>query len=221
MVRRNFSEYIKELEKDVTRMSEMVISAVNRSIAALKARDINSANRIIAEDELINKMRWETEEKCIQLIALQQPVASDLREIVAVMNIITDLERMGDYAEGIAKIVVMLGDEPPVKPLVDIPVMAEKAADMIKRSIDAFVRRDAETAKAICREDDQVDEVYERVYSNLINIMVKDPTLIMKATRLIWASHNVERIADRVTNICERTVFLVTGKMQKVDVSRY
>ncbi len=212
---------MRELEKEVVNMGDMVIAATSRSVEALKARNIDDAMKIIAEDLLINKKRWDIEERCIKLIALQQPVASDLREIIAVLNIITDLERMGDYAEGIAKIVVMLGTEPLVKPLVDIPRMEEKATSMLKRSLEAFVKRDAEAAKAICNEDDDVDMLYDQVYRELLTYMIEDPKTISRATPLIWAAHNLERIADRVTNICERIVFLVTGSMQEINVSRY
>ena len=221
MMRESFRSFIRELEKEVMGMGEMVVAAINRSVDALKGRDMESAKKIIADDELINRRRWDIEEKCINLIALQQPVATDLREIIAILNIITDLERMGDYAEGIAKIVLMLGDEPPIKPLIDIPRMATLGVGMLKRSLDAFVNRDAAAARAICNEDDQVDVIYDQVYRELLTFMIEDPRTITKATCLIWAAHNLERIADRVTNICERIVYLATGSMQQINVSRY
>jgi len=221
MTRESFVRHIKELEEEVKGMGEMVIAATSRSIEALKNRDVDDAKRIIDEDTLINKMRWDIEEKCIHLIARQQPVASDLREIIAVLSIITDLERMGDHAEGIAKIVVMLGSEPPVKPLIDIPQMAQKAASMLKRSIEAFIKRDAAAAELICNEDEDVDKLYDQVYRELLTYIIEDPKTITGATYLIWVAHNLERIADRVTNICERIVFLVTGTMREINVSRY
>jgi phosphate transport system protein len=221
MTRESFIKHIKELEGEVANMSDMAAEAINRSVAALKTRDIDAANKIIDDDALINKKRWNIEEKCINLIALQQPVATDLREIIAILNISTDLERMGDYAEGIAKIVVMLGNEPPVKPLTDIPQMAEKACNMLRKSIEAFIKRDAVAAVTICNEDDAVDKLYEQVYHELLECMIEDPRTISRATPLIWAAHNLERIADRVTNICERIVFLATGTMQEINVSRY
>jgi phosphate transport system protein len=221
MVRESFSKYIKELEKEVTEMGEMVIVAITRSVEALKTLNVNEARRIIADDMLINRKRWDIEEKCINLIATQQPVASDLREILAILCIVTDLERMGDYAEGIGKIVVMHGSEPLVKPLVDIPRMAEKAVSMLKKSLDAFLRRDAQAAMAINSEDDEVDLLYEQVYRVLLNYMIEDPRTITRATYLIWVAHNLERFADHITNICERIVFLVTGTMSEVKVSRY
>jgi len=220
-MRESFEEHIKGLTEDVVAMSEMVANATSRSVKALADRDVEEAKRIINDDLLVNKKRWHIEEKCINLIALQQPVATDLREIIAVLNIITDLERMGDYAEGIAKIVILLGDEPLVKPLVDIPLMAQKATDMLKRSLDAFINRDAKTAEAICNEDDQVDRLYEQVYRELLSYMIEDPKTITRATYLIWVAHNLERIADRVTNICERTVYLATGTLREINVSKY
>ncbi len=220
-MRESFEKHIKGLNENVVAMCEMVAAATSQSVKALEARDVKEAEQIIKDDLLINKKRWQIEEECINLIALQQPVASDLREIIAVLNVITELERMGDYAEGIARIVIMLGSEPLIRPLVFIPKMAEKTVDMLRRSIQAFVRRDADIAKAICNEDDEVDKLYDQAYHDLLMRMVKDPTLISKATPLVWAAHNLERSADRVTNICERTVFLATGTMPQVNVSRY
>jgi phosphate transport system protein len=221
MVREAFEESMKELEQELISLGQMVIRSVNRSVEALKSRNKDEARRIISDDLLINKKRWDIEEKCINLIATQQPVATDLREIIALLNIITDLERMGDHAEGIARIVILLGDKPPVKPLIDIPRMAEKTAGMIKRSLEAFVKRDANTARTICDEDDEVDKLYDQVYRELLTFMIEDPKTITRATYLMWAAHNLERIADRATNICERTVFLVTGTMEEISVSKY
>ncbi len=221
MVREAFQEDMKKLEQQLVAMGEMVTKAVNRSVAALISRNVDQAKQIMRDDLLINRKRWDIEEECINLIATQQPVATDLREIIALLNIITDLERMGDHAEGIAKIVILLGDEPLVKPLIDIPRMAEKTTDMIKRSLEAFVKRDAKIARAICNEDDEVDRLYDQVYGELLAFMIEDPTAITRATYLIWTAHNLERIADRVTNICERIVFLVTGTMEEISVSKY
>ncbi len=221
MVRESFSRYIKEVEKEISQMSEMVITATNRSIEALKARDTAAAEKIVADDAMINQKRWDIEERCIDLIATQQPVASDLREIIAALNIITELERMGDYAEGIAKIVILQGQEPLVRPLVAMPIMGQKATDMLKRSIEAFLKRDGKAAEKICDEDDEIDMLYDQVYRELLTYMLEDPKTITRATYLIWAAHNLERIADRVTNICERIVFLVTGSMPQAKISRY
>ncbi len=220
-MRESFEEYIKKLNTEVVELSNMVSAAVSRSIDALGSQDIEKANQIINDDLLINKKRWHIEEKCINLIALQQPVATDLRDIIAVLNIATELERIGDYAEGIARIAIMLGNEPLIKTLVFLPQMAEKANSMLKRSMQALVNKDAKMASAICNEDDEVDKLYNDAYHDLLMRMIKDPGIISKVTPLIWASHNIERIADRVTNICERIIFLATGSMPQVNVSKY
>jgi phosphate transport system protein len=188
---------------------------------ALENRDLVLARQIISDDKEINKKRLDIEEKCINLIVTQQPVASDLRFIVAVLNIIVELERIGDYSEGNARVALMIGDEPPLKPLVDLPLMAKKAADMLHRSLDAFINHDTDAATKICIEDDEVDNLYNQVFGDLIKYMVNDPKTITRATRLIWVAHNLERAADRVTNICERVVFITTGKMQEIAVSKY
>ena len=220
-MRESFEEHIKGLNEDVVAMSEMVATATSRSVEALGSQDIEKAKQIINDDLLINRKRWQIEEKCINLIALQQPVATDLREIIAALNIITELERMGDYAEGNAKIAIMLGKESLVRPLIFLPKMAEKTVSMLRRSMQALVNKDAKMANAICNEDDEVDKLYDEAYHDLLMWMIKDPSLISKATPLIWASHNLERIADRVTNICERIIFLATGSMPQVNVSKY
>jgi phosphate transport system protein len=199
----------------------MVEKAIGRAIEALKNRDLELAKQVVDEDSKINEKRYDIEEKCIQLIATQQPMASDLRIIVAVLSIITELERIADHAEGTASIALMIGNEPPVKPLIDLPRMAEKTIDMLHRSLDAFISRDAEKARQIASEDDEIDELYSQVFRELLVFMVEDPKVCSRATRLIWVAHNLERSADRVTNICERVVFLVTGKMEEIGVSKY
>jgi phosphate transport system protein len=220
-MRESFVEHINGLNQDVVAMGEMVATAIRRSVEVLGSQDIEKAKQIINDDLLVNKKRWQIEEKCINLIALQQPVATDLRDIIAVLNIVTELERMGDYAEGIAKIAIMLGGEQLIRPLIFLPKMAEKANSMLKRSMQALVSRDAKMATAICNEDDEVDKLYDEAYHDLLMRMIKDPTLVSKVTPLIWATHNIERIADRVTNICERIIFLATGFMPQVNVSKY
>jgi phosphate transport system protein len=199
----------------------MVEKAIYRSMEALKNRDLELAKKVVADDSEIDRMRFDIEEKCIELIVTQQPVASDLRIIVAVLNIIIDLERIGDHAEGVGKITLMIGKEPPLKPLIDLPRMAQKTGDMLRRSLDAFVNRDAEAARHISKEDDEIDALYDQVFRELLTFMAEDSRTITRATRLIWVAHNLERSADRVTNICERVVFIVTGKMEEIGVSKY
>jgi phosphate transport system protein len=216
-----FHKKLREIQDDVLAMGSMVNKAILRSIEALKNRDLELAQQVVDDDRKVNRKRFEIEEKCVELIATQQPMASDLRIIVAVLNIITEMERIGDHAEGIANIAIMIGDEPPLKPLIDIPRMAEQTVDMLRRSLDAFVNRDAETARKISAEDDNVDQLYDQVFRELLTFMAEDPKTITRATRLIWVAHNLERSADRVTNICERVVFVVTGKMEEIGASKY
>ncbi len=220
-IRTVFHKKLREIQDDVLLMGSMVEKAILSSIQALKERDLGLAEQVIADDKNINNKRFEIENKCIQLIVTQQPMASDMRFIMAVANVITELERIGDYGEGIAKIVIMIGDEPPLKPLVTIPRMAEKMVDMLHRSLEAFVNHDADAARQIVNEDNEVDHLYDELYRVLISFMLEDPKTITRATRLIWVSHNLERAADRVTNICERVVFTVTGKMEEIGASKY
>jgi phosphate transport system protein len=221
MTRVAFERQLAEIQEDMLILATRVESAIERSIRALRERDIDLARQIIADDVKINQKRYDTEETCLELIATQQPLAGDLRTIVAVLHIIVDLERMGDHAEGIAKIAIMLADEPPLKPYIDIPRMAEIAIHMLMGSLEAFKQRDADRARAICDEDDEVDALYDQVYRELVTYMVNDPKTIERATHLTWVAHNLERIADRVTNICERVVFLVEGKIKELNVSTY
>jgi phosphate transport system protein len=220
-MRTTFHKRLREIQDDILAMGSMVSKAILRSIDALKNRDLDLARQIIADDQKINGKRFEIEEKCVELIATQQPMASDLRIIIAILNITTEIERIGDYAVGIARVVVMTGDEPPLKPLIDIPRMADQTVNMLRRSLDAFINRDAEAAKKIATEDDLVDNLYDQVFRELLTFMAEDPKTITRATRLIWVAHNLERAADRVTNICERVVFIVTGKMEEIGASKY
>jgi phosphate transport system protein len=220
-IRASFHKKLREIQDDILIMGSMVSKAIARAIEALQNRDLKLAQQIINDDQKINQKRFEIEEKCVQLIATQQPMASDLRTIISVLNIITELERIGDYAEGNARVSIMIGNEPPLKPLIDIPHMAEKTIDMLNRSLDAFIKRDAESAKAIIGEDDLIDNLYDQVFRELLFFMAEDPKTITRATRLIWVAHNLERSADRVTNICERVVFIVNGKMEEIGASKY
>ena len=220
-MRTAYHKKLREIQDEILAMGSVVSKAIIRSIEALKNRDLTLAHQIIADDRQVNGKRFEIEEKCIELIATQQPMASDLRIIVSIFNITTEIERIGDYAAGIAKIVVMIGDEPPLKPLIDIPRMADKTVDMLRRSLEAFINRDAEAARKNIAEDDEVDHLYDQVFRELIIFMAEDPKTITRATRLIWVSHNLERASDRVTNICERVVYIVTGKMEEMEISKY
>jgi phosphate transport system protein len=221
MTRDLFERRLREMQDDVLIMGSMVEKAILRSMEALKNRDIELSNQVIRDDALINAKRYELEEKCIQTIALQQPMAADLRVLVAVLFIASELERMADHAEGIGRINIMLGEEALAGPLGDIIEMADRSANMLRRAITAFVERDAQAARLICDEDDQIDALYDASYNALIHEMIKTPADIQRITYMIWTSHNLERIADRVTNVCERVIFMVTGRLEEINVSRY
>ncbi len=217
MLRQTFERDLQRLKDEVLVLDSMVERAVTQSVTLLKRRDLEGARRLIAEDVRINEKRFAIEADCLTLIATQQPMAGDLRTIAAILEIATELERIGDYAKGIAKINLMMGHEAPLKPLVDIPLMAEKALDMLHRSLDAFVRQDLALARAIPAQDDEVDALYNQVYRELLTIIMSDPRTIDQANYLLWVAHNLERTADRVTNICERVVFTITGEMTEMD----
>ncbi len=212
MPRADFDRHMRMLQDDLLLMGSMVEKAIARSLEALRNRDLVLAQDVIAEDDIIDDKQREMEEFCIELIATQQPMASDLRILVTVLYLGAELERMGDYAEGIAKISIMMGDEPPLKPLIDIPRMAQKASEMVRRSLDAFVNRDVVAAMSVQADDDEVDALYEQVYRELLTYMLSDPSVIRRATHLLWAAHNIERIADRTTNIAEDVIYMVTGR---------
>jgi phosphate transport system protein len=215
LVRSNFHRELERLQDEVLVLGSMVEKAILRSIDALRDRDTAAAHVIEAEDVLINRKRFEIEESALLLIATQQPMASDLRRLAAIVHIVTDLERMGDYAAGIAHICIEIGDEPLIKPLIDIPRMADVAASMLRRSLDAFLMRDIAAAEHIAQQDDEVDALYQQVYRELLMLMLANPRVIDQATRLLWVAHNLERVGDRVQNICERVVFVATGRMQE------
>ena len=221
MTRTAYSRQIQELRDDVVAMASMVDKAIARSTEALQQRDVDRARAVIRGDAKINERRWSIEERALLIIATQAPMASDLRIIAAVIHIVTDLERMADHAAGNAKIAVETAEEPPLKPLVDIPRMSDVSRSMLNDSITAFIQADAEAARALVMRDDEVDDLYNQVYRELLSFMLADPTTISRATHLLWAAHNLERVADRVTNICERVVFAVNGKLEEIAVSTY
>jgi phosphate transport system protein len=220
MSRASFDRQLADLQDEMLTLGKMVDRAIDQSIQALRNHDNELARRLIGEDLEINSKRFEIEERCLQLIARQQPLAGDLRVLAAILSVITDLERMADHAEGIAKICLMHGEEPLLKPLIDIPRMADKGRHMLEHALESFISRDIELAKATSAEDDEVDALYNQIYHELLTFMIEDPRTIQRATYLIWAAHNLERFADHVTNICERVVFLVTGHMEEFNVSK-
>jgi phosphate transport system protein len=215
-IRSAFDKELQELRDNVLRLGGMVDAAIGLSIQALKERDQVLAQQIIADDDNINELRFKVEEDCVRLIARQQPAARDLRFIVAAMNIVLDLERMGDHAAGIATIVVRMGDEPLLKPLIDLPRMARISREMLQASLDAFLSENAQQAMCIPERDEEVDQLYNQIFRELISYMVEDPRTVTRAMYLLFCAHNVERIADRVTNICERVAFVATGRLEEI-----
>jgi phosphate transport system protein len=217
MPRETFDRELQRLQDETLALASMVEEAITKAVDTLKRRDYEASRQLIDNDRMINDKRFEIEGDVLVLIATQQPMASDLRTIAAILEITTELERMGDYAKGIAKINLMIGDEPLIKPLIDLPRMATKARDMLHRSLDAFVRRDIDLARSIPKDDEEIDGLYNQIYRELISYIIADPRTIEQANQLLWAAHNLERTADRVINICERVVFTVTGEMEEMD----
>src|SRR5512147_2117743 len=216
MLRKTFEHEIQQVKDDVLLLGSMVEQAILNTVEALKKRDIKASHQILEADKLINKKRFDIEHKLMILIATQQPMAHDLRLLASCMEIISELERMGDYAKGIANINVRMGDQPLLKPLIDVPRMAEKDVDMLHRALTAFVNEDVESAQKLPVEDDEVDALYNQIYRELMTFVIADASTIERANWLLWVAHNLERVADRVTNICERTIFIATGEMAEV-----
>jgi len=203
------------LQRDLRGLGSLVDVAIDRSVDALARLDAEAARKVITDDERVNALRFRIEEDAIHIIATQQPIAGDLRLIVAVLSILPELERMADYCVGVAKIALLHEDRPLLKPLIDVPRMAQVCRELLGEALDAFITRDAVKARAVAARDDEIDRLYEQVYRELLTFMLNDPRTIDRATWLIWVAHNLERIGDRVQNICERTVYEVTGVMQE------
>ena len=217
--REEFDLKLVGLEREVEALAYFVGETIHRSVEALKKRDLVSSQQVIDDDDYIDLKQSEIEDRCIDLIATQQPVARDLRAIIALLHIGVELERMGDYAEGIGKISLAIGDAQTLKPLIDIPRMAERASAMLNDSIDALLKRDTAKAEAVCQADDEVDALYDQVYRELLLYMIEDPHTIRRATYLLWVAHDLERIADRATNIAEQVIFLVNGRQLEIPAS--
>ena len=220
MIRTNVESQLDEIQDDILALASMVEKAITHAIEALRERDLGASQAVVAFDDVIDEKRFAIEERCVDLLATQQPAARDLRWVIALLHIAVELERMGDYAEGIGKISLMMGDEPPLKPLIDIPRMAEMSINMLRQSIDALVTRDVDLARRVCDADDEVDALHEQIYNELLLFMIKDPRSIQRATYLLWVTHDLERTADRATNIAERVIYLVTGKMLDLNLSK-
>jgi phosphate transport system protein len=205
------------LQDEVLLLGSMVEQAILDSVEALKKRDLKTSKHVMAGDRYINEKRFAIENAILVLIATQQPMAHDLRFLAAILEVDTELERIGDYAKGIAKVNLLMGDDALPIPVLEITRMAEKSVDMLHRSLGAFISEDSDLARRIPEEDDQVDDLYNRIYHNLVTAMIADPQYIDHANHILWVAHNLERTADRVTNICERTVFIATGELMEIQ----
>ena len=217
MPREEFDKALKELQTIIETVQELVETMIIDSIKSLENRDIDLSNKVIDMDDEVDRHRDDLEQKAIFLIASEQPLATDLRKIITALRVIMELERMGDYAEGIAKINLRMGDTELIKPLIDIPAMSKKSIEMMRNCLKAYKTTDVKLATKVCQVDDEVDVLKDRVINELLQIMMKDPSSSRQATFLIFIAHNLERIADRSTNIAEDTIFLATGKSRSID----
>ncbi len=208
-----------QIQDNILRMGSLVETAIDNSTRALKTRDLTLAKQIIADDQIVNNLRFATEEECMALIATQQPMASDLRAVISAMNIVNDMERMGDHARGIARTVLRMGDEPIFMSVIeDIPRMADLARAMLKQALDAYLARDAALARSVAERDDEIDHLYNHIFSQILAAMVANPKATTAGTYLLWAGHNLERIGDRITNVAERVIYMTTGTMQELNL---
>jgi phosphate transport system protein len=218
MIRDLYLKELGELQADVLRMGTMAGQAIGASVEALKALDVASAERVVAGDDAIDRLHLDLENRCMRLIALQQPMASDLRTIGATMAITIDLERLADHAEGIAKCVRRLAGQPLLKPLIDIPRMEALVQEMLRNTMEAFAHRDAALAEAMAKRDDEVDALRSQVFRELLTYMISDPQTIPRALELLLVAQHLERAADHVTNIDERVIYMVTGELRELNV---
>ena len=219
MTRETLDRKINDILDGVVELSSLVEQSILDAVEAMEKKDLVAAKRIYDADSQINDMRYMLEEKTVGLIARHQPVASDVRILTAVLEVITELERMGDYAKGVAKVAMLIGEEPYIISNDHFVKMAQSTADMLHRAIKAFIDRDEKTAKMIPDEDEEVDEYYYAIYTDLIKAIASDPLGADQANNLLWAAHNIERTADRVTYICERTIYIETGLRGDIDTT--
>lgn len=217
MAREKFTQKILEIRHKVLEMGALVEAIIETSMTALKTQDLDLAKQVCKEDIEIDRLEIEIEKECMMLLVLQHPLAKDLRTIASVLKIITDLERMGDNVVNIAEITLEIGKEPLIKPLVDIPRMAEITQEMIKLSLDAFVNEDADLAEKTIEMDEDVDNLYTTVINDILNIIIEKKELTKQGSKLMFIGRYLERIADHSTNICERTIYMISGELKKVN----
>ena len=208
---------LNAVQDDLLRMGSLLDTAIDKSLEALAKRDADLARQIVADDAHINALRFHIEEACVSLIATQQPAARDLRSVLAAMIIVSEMERMGDYAAGIAKTVIRMGDEPLLKPLIDMPRMADECRAMVRRALDAYVAHDADMARAVAAQDDVIDNLYNQIFRELLTFILEDPHTITRALYLLFSAHNLERIGDRAVNISERVIFMTSGELKELN----
>jgi phosphate transport system protein len=216
--RETFDRDLTQLQDDLLRMGALVDDAVHRSIEALRARSVDMAEAVIQDDNRIDALHLDLEDRCLRLMATQQPMAKDLRTIAAVWTMTIDLERMGDHAEDIARATKRIAEQPLLKPLIDIPRMAEVVRGMLRDGLDAFVHRDTVLAQRMAEKDDEVDHLYSQVFRELLTYMIEDPRNIQRATHLLMVAQALERMGDHATNIAERVIYMVTGTLKELNV---
>ena len=204
---------LQSIRQDVLRIGSLVEEQIRQSVRALKERSAVLARQVVEADARVNDLRYKVEDECLKCIARQQPTARDLRQIISCLHIAVELERIGDHAVGIANISLRLGDGPLIKPLVDIPRMQELAVGMIHSALDAFIQSDTALAQKVADSDDDIDALYNQMLRELLTYMAEDPRTVSGATYLLWVAHNLERIGDRATNLCERVIFIATGAL--------
>ncbi|HYM91476.1 MAG TPA: phosphate signaling complex protein PhoU [bacterium] len=216
--RETFDRDLEQLKRDLLRMGDLVDTAIRQAIEALQARSAEQAEAVVVSDNAIDALHLELEDRCLRLVATQQPMAKDLRMIAAIWTMTIDLERMGDHAEDIARITRRIAEEPLLKPLIDIPRMADLVREMLRDGLDAFVRRDAGLAEQMALKDDAVDHLYAQVFRELLTYMIEDPRNIQRATHLLMVAQALERMGDHATNIAERVIYMVTGTLRELNV---
>jgi len=217
MVRESFQEQLNQLRDNILRMGNLVERAIDLSITSLKKHDVDLAEKVVMDDEKIDDLEQTIEKQCLTLLALQQPMARDLRFISTALKIDTDLERMGDYACNIAKIVLTLGNEPFIKPLVDLPRMAETAQEMVRDNLKAYVNRDKELAIKAAEKDHAIDNLYNQIFRELLVLMTHNPQNIRQATYLLLVARHLERIGDHATNFSEWIIYMITGELVELN----
>jgi phosphate transport system protein len=220
MPRITFEKHVGDLKTQLLDMGNIVGQTIIDGVEAIKTRDRTMADALIHHDDEINRLRYQLEEQCYELIATQQPLAIDLREIISILLIAIELERIADHAKNLGQIVIHMGNEPLLKPLIDIPRMAEICESMLSQSLDAFARHDVEMAHAVCDRDDEIDQLYTQIFRELLTYVMEDSRTVTRALNLLFAAHNLERIGDRITNIGERVIYAATGKLEELNVDK-